>query len=82
MRWREFISLLNGAVVVWPLRAHAQHPDRVWRIGYLSATEAPGEPQAQSRRLIMEAALARLGYVEGNNLVIERRLLSDRVEGD
>jgi putative ABC transport system substrate-binding protein len=44
--------------------------------------QAPGEPQAQSRRLniIMQAALARLGYVEGKNLVIERRLLSDRVE--
>jgi putative tryptophan/tyrosine transport system substrate-binding protein len=28
----------------------------------------------------MEAALARLGYVEGKNLVIDRRLLSDRVE--
>ena len=39
-----------------------------------------GEPQAQSRRLIMEAALARLGYVEGNNLAIDRRLLSERVE--
>jgi hypothetical protein len=51
-----------------------------WRIGYLSATETPGEPQAQSRRLIMETALAQLGYIEGKNLVIERRLLSDQVE--
>ena len=50
------------------------------RIGYLSATDAPGEPQAHSRRLIMEAALARLGYVEGRNLHIERRLLSDQIE--
>jgi putative ABC transport system substrate-binding protein len=28
----------------------------------------------------MEAALARLGYIEGRNLIIERRLLSDRVD--
>jgi hypothetical protein len=28
----------------------------------------------------MEAALARLGYVEGNNLAIDRRLLSEQVE--
>ena len=28
----------------------------------------------------MEAALAQLGYVEGKNLIIERRLLSDQVE--
>jgi putative tryptophan/tyrosine transport system substrate-binding protein len=63
-----------------PIAARAQHAERVWRIGYLSATDTPGEPQAASRRLIMEAALARLGYVEDKNLVIERRLLSDEIE--
>jgi ABC-type uncharacterized transport system substrate-binding protein len=77
---RDFITLLGGAAAAWPLAASAQQPDRVRRIGYLSATETPGEPQAQSRRRIMEQALARLGYVEGRNLVIERRLLSDQVE--
>jgi len=80
MTRREFITLLGGATVAWPLAARAQQAERVWRIGYLSATERPGEPQALSRRLIMEAALARLGYVEGKNLLIERRLLSDQVE--
>ena len=78
MKRRAFITLLGGAAA-WPLTVRAQ-PNRKWRIGYLSATETSGEPQAQSRRLIMEAALARLGYVEGNNLVIDRRLLSERVE--
>src|SRR6516225_11250627 len=78
MNRRECISLVGGAAA-WPLAARAQ-PSRTWRIGYLSATETPGEPQAQSRRLIMEAALARLGYVEGNNLAIDRRLLSEQVE--
>jgi putative ABC transport system substrate-binding protein len=76
---REFITLLGSAAVAWPFAARAQR-DRTWRIGYLSATDTPGEPQAQSRRLIMEAALARRGYVEGTNLVIDRRLLSERVE--
>ncbi len=78
LKRRDFTTLLGGAAA-WPFAARAQ-PDRTWRIGYLSATETPGEPQAQSRRLIMEAALARLGYVEGNNLAIDRRLLSERVE--
>ena len=77
---REFITLLGGAAVARPLAASAQQGDRVWRIGYLSATDAAGEPQAHSRRLIMEAALARLGYVEGKNIHIERRLLSDQLE--
>jgi len=79
MRRREFISLL-GSAVAWPLAARAQKLDRVWRIGYLNATETPGEPQTQSGRLVMEAALAGLGYVEGKNLVIDRRLPSNRVE--
>jgi putative tryptophan/tyrosine transport system substrate-binding protein len=76
---RAFITLLGGSAAC-PLAVRAQQAGRVWRIGYLSATETPSEPQAQSRRLIMEAALARLGYVEGKNLVIDRRLLSDQVE--
>ena len=77
---REIITLLGGAAVAWPLPARAQQVDRLWRIGYLSATETEAEPQAQSGHLVMEAALARLGYVQGKNLVIERRLLSDRTE--
>jgi putative ABC transport system substrate-binding protein len=79
MRRREFIAGLGGTVA-WPLVAQAQQPDRVWRVGYLSSTEAPGEPQAQNRRRVMAEALARLGYIEGKNLLIERRLLSDQVE--
>src|SRR5262249_56231542 len=74
---RDFITLIGGAAA-WPLAARAQQPGRVWRIGYLSATETPSEPQAQSRRLIMEAALARLGYGDGKNLIIDRRLLRDQ----
>ena len=79
MKRREFITLLGGAAA-WPVAARAQQAERVWRIGYLSATDAPDEPQAASRRLILEAALGKLGYIEGRNLLIDRRLLSDRVE--
>ena len=63
-----------------PVASAAQNFERLWRIGYLSSTEAPGEPEAQHRRRLLEEALARLGYVEGKNLTIERRLLSDQVE--
>ena len=77
---REFVTLLGGAAVAGPFAARAQPGERIWRIGYLSATDVPGEPQALSRRLIMEAALAKLGYVEGKNVRIERKLLSDQFE--
>ena len=79
MRRRTFITLFGGAAAAWPLTVRAQS-ERARRIAYLSATEAPGDPQAQQRRRIMEEALARLGYIEGKNLVIERRLLSDKIE--
>jgi len=66
MKRREFIALLGGTAVAWPLAARAQQVAKVWRIGYL----------AESRRQVDEIfrqSLRKLGYIEGSNLTMVYR---------
>ena len=63
MRRREFITLLGGTVVGWPLTTHAQQATKVWRIGYIA------ESQRQVDEIFRQS-LRRLGYIEGSNLTM------------
>jgi putative ABC transport system substrate-binding protein len=75
MRRREFIGLIPGAALAWPLAARAQQADKLYRVGYLSL----GSPAAEAARFdALRVALAAFGYVEGKNLVIETRWLDGR----
>jgi putative tryptophan/tyrosine transport system substrate-binding protein len=67
MTRREFITLLGGAAVAWPLAARAQQPPKMARLGYLAPARLPNLIEALS------AGLRDLGYVEGQNLAIEYR---------
>ena len=56
---------------------HAQQPKKTYRIGYLSIYDAVGE---SSRAEGVRLALAKLGYVEGQNITTEYRYASGKRE--
>jgi putative tryptophan/tyrosine transport system substrate-binding protein len=67
---REFVALLGGATVAWPLAARAQQGERMRRIGILWSSP----PSANVERLqAFRQGLRDAGYVEGRDLVLEQR---------
>jgi putative tryptophan/tyrosine transport system substrate-binding protein len=72
---REFITLLGGAAAAWPLAARGQQPSRVPRVGFLfyGARELSIEVDA------FRQGLRELGYVEGQNIIVEYRFAEGKV---
>src|SRR5215468_6910261 len=66
---RDFITLLGGAaasLLLWPLAARAQQPDRVRRVGVLMGIA--DDPEGQARVMVFRQALHALGWIEGRNI--------------
>ena len=73
MRRREFITLLGGAAA-WPLVARAQQTRKVARIGYLSIRSPISADDAFFQ------GLHELGWIEGQNMIIDRRFSAGNVD--
>ena len=74
---REFLGTLAGSLLAGPLVAEAQAPVKVPRIGFIQ-TSAPEEQVHLSKAF--DDGLRELGYVEGRNVVIERRFAGGNQE--
>ena len=66
---REFMTLIGGAAVEWPLAARAQQPERERRVGMLTGLDQSYQAFAAAFR----EGLSKLGWVEGLNLMTELR---------
>ena len=72
MRRRDFITLLGGAAIAWPLAARAQQRERMRRIGVLLSL-AESDPEGKAQLSGFTHGLAELGGIEGRNLLTEVR---------
>jgi putative ABC transport system substrate-binding protein len=77
MKRREFITLLGGAAVTWPLAARAQQPGKVPTIGFLGAN-APTALMQWTAAFVQR--LRELGWSEGRDVAIEYRWAEGRPE--
>ena len=72
MRRRQFITLLGGTVVAWPLVARAQRSERMRRIGVLMNLAAE-DPESQARIGALLQGLQEFGWAIGRNAQIDIR---------
>jgi putative ABC transport system substrate-binding protein len=77
LRRREFIALTGGAVVAWPLAAHAQQPGKLPTIGFLGAGTRSGWSDWVAAFV---QRLRELGWIEGRTVAMEVRWAEGRPE--
>src|SRR5438445_1001260 len=72
MKRRDFITLLGGGAVAWPLAARAQQGERMRRIGVLMPLAAD-DAVARARLAAFLQGLHQLGWTAGNSVQIDTR---------
>jgi putative ABC transport system substrate-binding protein len=76
MRRRDFIIVIAGSAIAWPLAAPAQ---RVKHIGILMPY-AQGDPLFERRVQIFRKELDRLGWIDGSNIEFDERWTTDNLD--
>ena len=72
---RPAVTLLLLALIAAPHAAEAQQPEKIYRIAVVDPSQSVTEMTEGKHPYFKAffAELRRLGYVEGRNLVVERR---------
>jgi putative tryptophan/tyrosine transport system substrate-binding protein len=73
MRRRDFVAMVSGWAA-WPLAARAQQATTIPRIGILSPSRSEDASPNRVTLKAFVAGLRELGYVDGQNIAIEREL--------
>jgi len=79
MRRRDFIKVIAGSAVAWPLTARAQQAAKSV-IGFLHSASPDPHSAYWSAATAFRRCLGESGFVEGQNLAIEFRWAEDRFE--
>jgi putative tryptophan/tyrosine transport system substrate-binding protein len=72
VRRREFITLLGGTAVAWPIAARAQQPERMRRIGVLMGYPE-NDLEGRAYFAAFREGLEKLGWVEDRNIRFDTR---------
>ena len=72
MRRRDFIKVIAGSAIGWPLLAHAQQGERVRHIGVLISLAAD-DKEGQARLVAFLHGLQELGWIDGRNVRFDTR---------
>jgi putative ABC transport system substrate-binding protein len=76
MRRREFITLVGGTAIAWPLAVRAQQTGRLATVGFLGADASVWSPWTAA----FVGRLRELGWIEGRTIAIEYRWTEGRPE--
>jgi putative ABC transport system substrate-binding protein len=72
MERREFIGLIGGAVLAWPIAVRAQQGERVRRVGILEGI-AEGDPEGRANLASFLQRLQQLGWIDDRNVQFDIR---------